>query len=452
MSTFARWSVSVLLLGAATGLTPRGARAAEITDVADAADTVAIGEDEVPNPWDLRVGTAWDSFWGSGVITREPVDRPNEVNPSCNENSPRCAPVPELAYTRRTVVQTVRLEAGVYHDLSLVADLPIVYSDTLAYHYAPGVTAATSSVDTGDPATSLFPHNFVSWRNGLGPMGVALRWGATSDERDAAMPAWVMTVRWQNPATSHTNRFALTRQDAPGPVGDGLHRLSFSMAFSKRLGWFGLLGGDEGVPRRGFLEPYMEFAYTLPIPAAGRAVQALSPSAGNPFGDRSSHVGQIKAGVEWVGYENLRTGRKLSFDVGMRSAYFSEARNYTPLSDPLQRATFSEQYMHVSGYLGVAVQPASVLKLRLGVGLGYDTEHWLTNEVVGLDANGDGRVTEPDLDGNAAKDQLNPYACGNDPADLCRSRNVISFDRVGARFRDTQHFTVSAQFSATLLF
>ena len=67
------------------------------------------------------------------------------------------------------------------------------------------------------------------------------------------------------------------------PVGDGIHRVRFSTALSKRVVNLGLVGIDKRIMRRGYLEPYVFLAYTLPVTAPEVAVEALQEKAGKPF-------------------------------------------------------------------------------------------------------------------------------------------------------------------------
>lgn len=425
------------------------ADATGVTDVADAFDT----EGAHPAPFEIFLGTDVEAQWAQGTLTREPIDRPGFDNPGCSEATPRgCLPLDELAWTRQTLTQTVSAQIGLYHDLALTLELPIIHRDILKFDYAPGVDAATSTVDTGDPATSLFAHDFAAYHGGLGAMGLGVRWGPFNDQRDTSKPNLVVYFKWLNPATAHTNRLrGTTSASSPGAVGDGMHRLIGGMAFSKRLAHFGLGDAETRGVRRGWAEPYMELSYAFPIAAPGRTVDALSPAKAGAFAARPSQIARFSVGTELIPYEDLQEGRRISIDLGLRGAYVSDGRNYTILSDALQRLTYSEQYLSVTAVLALVAQPWPFMKMRLSVATGFDTDHLLTNEVVGADTNHDGQILTPSLDTQSVKDQTNPYYCGNDPADICSQKHLSSFDSIGLRFRESARATTTAYLGIVFL-
>jgi hypothetical protein len=251
-------------LAVGLGAHPSLARGAEITDVADAADVVVIGNTTHEDFLDVYIGTRFDGQWGSGRITREPV-RASETA-GCTKSSPRgCLPVDELAFKRVILTQTVTAEIGLFHDLALTLELPFVIADNLSFGYAKGVDELNSSVDFlgQDPAADGYiPHDFATYHRGLGPLGVGLRFAPLSDERDDTKPTWVLELTWKMPGTATTHRPKDPDEKAPSksdpfPVGDGVHRLIFGTAFSKRLGNFGGVGLDPADTRRGYVDPYL---------------------------------------------------------------------------------------------------------------------------------------------------------------------------------------------------
>lgn len=221
-----------------------------------------------------------------------------------------------------------------------------------------------------------------------------------------------------------------------------MHRLTFGTALSKRVGNFGLIGIDPDLYRRGYMDPYIELKYTVPIPT-GRAVKALSAKNSN-FGRRPSHKAEMNLGVEIVPLEDLKMNRRVAIDLGLRSAFYSEGRNYSILTDPLAETTYTEQFLNINGLIGLNIQAAEFIHFKAGVMLGYNTEHFVTFEEVGQDKNGDGQVLPPDSDPSAVKDVANPYFCGNTPGDNCSAassggKGQPSYDQVGFRFKDEEH-------------
>ncbi|MBI5508889.1 MAG: hypothetical protein HY903_09060 [Deltaproteobacteria bacterium] len=458
------------LSSSAISLSAGPAVAAEITDIADAADTVTIGELEKDDPFDFYFNSNFTMILQNGKITREAMNRPGVQNANCaNAASSRdCLPVDELRYSRATNIFDFGGEAGLFHDLSLTFGFHYVMSDLQKLRFAKDVSEDTSTIDPAT-GTALFPvrDGYQAKHVGFGPVDLGLKLGPLSDERDDSKPAWVVYVNWANPWMS--KRFeAATRAtpSTPGPVGDGVHRITFGTAFSKRVGNFGLIGIDPEVNRRGFLDPYMDFNYTLPVPQRGRA-DAANITA-ESFGKRPAHQAHFAAGAEIVGLEDLKNGRRVAIDLGLCSAFISEGRNptmafgppgyggctgqghqFSQLVDALGELTYTEQYFHVGGILGIYIQAAEFIRFKAGLGLGYDTEHFLTYEDPGTDNNQDGLIQDPTTDTKNPKDAYNPYYCGHDANDHCPA-GTPSYDAPGFRFKAEE--AVTFNWFATLMF
>ncbi len=411
---------------------PRLVAAAEITDVADAADTIRIGNLQRDDPFDFYLGAEFENDLGTGKITREPIDRPG-ISPddpnACTERNPRdCRPVDELTFRRVTNRLNVSGQIGIFHDLALSFGWHMVVSDSIKFAFADGVSGANSTV-APDTGTTLFsiPHSY--YHRGSGAFDLGLKWAPLSDERDESKPSWVLYFNWSSPLVATTYNPAV--DDAtishPATAGDGVHRLTGGMALSKRIVNFGLIGIDPNLPRRGYIDPYIDLSYTLPVPQRGRALAENLPASN--FGSPPSHEARCNAGFEIVPVENLKNGYKLAVDLGLRSTYYSQGRNYSELTDALKELTYTDQYMFVGGTLGLYAQIAHFLRLKASFVAGYNTAHFLTNENVGNDVDGDNQVL-------AATDNINPYFCGNTDGDACP---VDSYDQVGFRFRADRH-------------
>ncbi|MCK5688622.1 hypothetical protein KAI87_05085 [Myxococcota bacterium] len=455
-------SFLVVFLGAlvltTTALTTSSiAYAAEITDVADAADVIKLGAFQKEDPFDLYIDMTLLEFTREGgKITREPIERTG-VQTGCTAANPRdCLPVDELKYGHNKTVTRINLQLGLTHDLALTGGIGWVLSDSLSFDYADGVTGATSSVDpTG--GTQLFPHDFESKRSGMLPFHLGLKWAPLSDERDDSKPMWVLIFDWESPWSSDTykpNHLSPPTSKNPGPVGDGVHRLTFGTALSKRIANFGLISIDPNIPRRGYVDPYFELLYSYPIPQRGHAVTANVESTSNPFGMAPSHIANLSIGMEIVPFEDLRHGRKVAIDLGLRSTFNSEGRHWSELSDPLGELNYTEQYINISGLVGVYIYAADFLRIKAGFTAGYTTEHFLTFEEVGEDKNGDNQVLRPEDDVLHPNDpdELNPYFCGNDASDICATTGTPSYDQIGYRFKDEEHTNLGGFISVMFTF
>jgi hypothetical protein len=459
-----------LAVALAASLAAAPAAGAELTDVADAADTVIVDGAERDDPFDLFFGAGFRMNLANGKITREPIVRDGVTLRGCGAqadgspaeaNARDCLAVDEMRWIRNTSILDINLQVGIFWDLAATIDLHYVFSDFTALRYAKGVTPSVSSVDpqTGNTDETLFPlgptaktgfrSKYVGWGNidefgyRTGGMDFGVRWAPLSEERDSSKPMWVLSVVWSNPYLASTfDPRGRASEENPGSVGDGTHYLTFATALSKRIANFGLIGIDPNVNRRGYIDPYMEVSFTLPLPQKGLALRELTRST-DRYGRAPPFKTEFNGGMEVVAFENLRRQRKVAIDVGLRSAFVSDGRSYNMLSDALDEVTFSEDFFNITGVLAVYIQAAEFLRFKAGVSVGYNNEHFLTFEEVGDDRNGDGQVLPPEFDPAATKDLINPYFCGNDDQDKCSTQGLPSYDQVGFRFKDEEHVIVS---------
>ena len=433
-------AVTFTLLHTSTGFS------AAITDVADAADTIVIGDYEEPNPFDIWLTPVFEYHNASGTITREP-------GADCQESNARdCLPVDELSWSGSKMLLNLQIQIGIFRDLALTIGLPLVLENSVGFDYADGVSSDNSSIDTGEETTTLFNHDYKSGRAGLDHLEFGLRFAPLSDLRDESKPAWVIFGHWASPNLSTVYKPASHGgTDGDGKtdlaIGDGIHRITFGTALSKRIAYFGLIGIADSVYRRGYIDPYLEISYTLPVPEQDLAdVSQVKPNT-NSFGKPPSHTAKVQAGFEYVPHETMKEHEKLAFDLGFVGEYFSEGRNHSIITGPLGELTYTEQFMDVSGRLAMHWRPHRNWNIILGGAFGYRTEHFLTSENIGKDGNADGVVDDHE------DDQFRPYFyCGENPCGEAGSTAERSYDQIGFRFKDSGHlfWTVFTSISLTL--
>lgn len=404
---------------------------AEVTEVATAADEVRIGNFVGANAFDLFLDNSFSFVREQSRVQREAINVPGATT-TCTATKPRaCRPSDQLSYKRDTMTYGLRGQAGLYHDFALTFGWTYVVRQTQQFGYAPGVDATTSTIDGSSPALSpLFAHDFASAHKGSGKLDLGLRWGVLSDVKDPSKPCWVLAVSWATPFAEQVyNPRAGASKDHVAAVGDGVNYITFETALSKRLGQLGLIGIDPNANRRGYLEPYVDLSFMLPL-AGQRTIPSLSPASGRPFASAPPYRGSFNAGFEIVPVEDLAHGRKVVVDLGLRTTYFAEGRSYTEVTDPLGRATWTEQYLYVGGVLGIYAQVAGALRLKASFTVGTNTSHWLTGEEPGQ-AGASGQVT--------ASDPQNPYF---NPA----------YDEIGFRLRAASHLALGGSVAAMLTF
>lgn len=424
---------------------PSFAFGATITDVADAADHITIGDHEESNPFDFWFGSEFEFLAWSGKLTREPGS-------GCLESNPRdCLPVDELDWGKAQSKMNLKMQIGIFHDLALSINVPVIFGSALDFDYAPGVSGKNSSVDpdNGNTEDALFKHDYASNHKGLGDIELGLRFAPLSDLRDESKPNWVVFFHWAMPYSSEVYDPIADRAKSDKPVGDGVHRLTFGTSLSKRVGSFGLVGIDKKLYRRGYLDPYMEFSYTLPNPEQDLANKSQVHTKNNSFGAAPSHTAKVQAGVEIVPIENMRTQQFLAVDLRLVSEYHSQGRNFSVLSDPLGELNYTEQFVDIGTRIAVVGKPHRFVQLSLGFSVGYRTEHFLTSENIGRDGDGNGVVDDADVD------EFNPYFCGNEPNDGCGNRGIRaseSYDQIGFRFKNENqiYWSIFSGISITL--
>ena len=389
------------------------ARAARVTEVADAAD----GDD----PFDAHFELRFDVVRHSGVLSRENYQPP----PSEPNGAARLVDVREMSFDRVRFRARPRLELGLFRDLAIFAEWPVVLWDQTRFRYAEGTSETNSTlgrdqapndspgVDSwdadGKPITEgagnadpqnqdgkygfpgkayndwRFDHqkggSFVGYRQGFDNPTFGLRFSPTSNERNPSAPTTTVQLDYTAPLLSvmDPTNDQLSDADQPGPVGDGAHRFHASVAMSKRY-----------AP----LDPYFVIEYALPLPASGSALLGFFP--------RQSAACTL--GVELQPFSDGGKEQVVLFDLAVEARYFSEGRDYSIASDVLREQTFVDQSLRMGLQGGVEFRWFDLFFLDLNGLVAHDTPHLLTKEIFGLDGNDEG--SDVNLESAAER---NPY-------------------------------------------
>ena len=442
--------------------------AAEPTVVADAA--------EDNNPFDFIGEVFYRRHLRRSKITREyncdPRRNPDDVTtcPNAPEGG-QIINVKELRYARYTHEIVPRARFGLYRDLELWIEAPIVVEDTQEVRFAgnggdPTKTAVDSSISSISPGGNnqsyqqLFTvpdggvMNGLPRRAGFGDMLFKLRYAPVSSERDETRGDWVIELGYRAPTGSEMR----PRPVGTGGVGRGVHELVMGTSFSRRYE---------------FVEPYARFEANLP----------LGSSLNSPFkkytGSQEHYLpgarGGFDFGVEFIPFENPREDVKIFIDLGLGVAYQAEGRDYSELFDALAVGAVScnsdqstrdgrdncalynpyardasfpnqapalfdgittvEQFLTVRGHLGFGVYASEFFKIGADLALAHETEHNLTNAEIGKDLNslGEERGVFVPPETVQQRTEHNPTY-------------VPSLDAIGRRIRveETTVFTVSA--------
>jgi len=200
------------------------------------------------------------------------------------------------------------LGVGLYHDLELALNLPVILVEQTNLEIDTNVLELPYSSFEGKK------------RSGLGDMGVGLRWAPWSYARDKKYPTWLLGLMFRIP----TAQVATASNQA---VGQGVFRVDINTAISRRVFWW--------------LEPYFDLhgslvgSATKKSPFADKGVQDVQTlvTPGHSIG--------LKLGAEFIPWENESEGRHFSIDLGVGLDYVFEGREYTEIFELLGRQSLN---------------------------------------------------------------------------------------------------------------
>jgi hypothetical protein len=386
----------VLALSVPAFATPAAAN--EFTDVIDAFDM------EYGDPFDLNLRVGYERVFKKGLIRRENFGGvPHDWD--------YFAYTDMFEFEQTTHILNLDLDIGLFRDLALRLRIPLILNDTRelkAHKDMPG--------DWGD-GNQLFALPFKSpERSGLDYIAVGLWWGILAQERDDTKPDWTLfaegrftvgdkleaacsTVGGDDCRDLQYDSGHVPGEDYPtkGGISRGVNELAFGMRLSRRYGW---------------IDPFFGIEALLGWPQEGTAYQ-IDGNAVGQINDMPPIVGTLDFGLEFIPWDVPELHRKLSIGLGGGARYHSEGREYTPLFDALGVSPYFRQqdfvdfngngvndgggehtavadtrlwtgmtdvenYASFYGSLFVMIQPAKYVKIKLGTGLGHETEHFIT--------------------------------------------------------------------------
>lgn len=424
------WITSIAAL--AVGLCAP-AYAADVTRIASSFDD--------NDPFDIDIQIGFQRTQKRSKITQE------------YHNGTKVADVIALRYYEAINEMPMELHMGLYKDLELKVSTSLIFSDHKQWRLP--IYVDIDKDEKFDPETSTVLHNRIdpwgsvlsedlaiidlennneSYRSGLGNISVGLRWAPFSEKRDPFMPMWVLGFEWTIPSASIYKPAKMTTSSDKGDIGDGVHRFTFSTAFSKQFGVF---------------DPYVSGWYSLPL-GSSRRYDNCDEAAAMAFGgncesahwseDETSldppHVGGFFVGTEIVPWEKKETEQRVSIDIRAGAMFVGSGRTYNELSDALGKLLWTEGYVKVGGSIGLDIQPVKYLFIRLDAGLYHETAHFITGESTGKDLDGlcpDASIEGACIDTQRDSQEVNPSY-------------DFRYDVPGRRFRvsETSVFTFSA--------
>jgi hypothetical protein len=307
------------LLGLCFGISAT-AQAAEVTRVASSFD----GD----NKFDLHFGVGYDFNYKKSAILREWSD----------ENNPESTMVRDLIYQQMRHVVTPSLEIGLYKDLAVYMNMPIVVHDQRTYSFDQEATDCKyddGMRDPSDPATCVNHDNSTTIRDGIiprdgfdgtnsdSPLGnfggagtetifkgsnrrgldqlhIGLKYAILNQDRLSHMPKWVIGLEGRfavgAPMTFSRN-FSDGIPKGNTTVGRGTHELGVWTALSRRYR---------------FLDPFFT-AWWYQAIASGRS--EFDTYAGAQDRKRPQSQTGVTFGTEIVPFERKAKGQKVAVMV-----------------------------------------------------------------------------------------------------------------------------------------
>jgi len=341
------------------------------TDVADAAD----GDDR----FDLNVRVAFRRSQERAQVRRE---RPSSTGRSETE------PVADYRLVRHELL--LGLDIGVFRDLELSVDLPLVLSDDRRLNPVDG-----ELLDGLTRAAPMAP--LVSpTRSGLDVLILGVGWAPLNQYRDAHSPTWVFRLS-SRIAIGDVRAPCVSGQSDCG-VSEGTHALTLETRMSHRFR---------------YAEPYGGAGFTAQF--RGRASEAFAPG-GTLAGYRHVNpplIAEFVAGMALIPWEHRGKQQRLTVDMRLHALWVAEGRDYSPLFDalgtsnaptlvtpscegapvsavdctgdpsglrlvPFTGLTDVQAHGRIGGRVAMELQAARFVRFGFGAALHYTTPHQIT--------------------------------------------------------------------------
>lgn len=420
-------------LAIAFALSP-AARAAHDTDVATAMDP------DHPLEFDLDVG--YSHLRRDTTITRENF----QADPN-NPGHQGIVLVNELQHSEVDDAMSFRAGVGIYHDLELHIIVPYSFGDTQNWGYASGTSASASTLtnnyinvsgcngagacSTSAAAQPIMTIPGQSKRGGFGDPTIGLAWAPLNEAREEklkpelfptghSISTWVIGFDYTLPLPGNVDDPSKFGALVPGTTTSVPTTAGYTGSLLRKAHVFSPWTAYS--IRYHVLNPYFSLRATLPLAVQGSAYDNCSnyqlladvatmdcPQAqtGNgsttnaaaiadwqgDTGYKPAFTGEFKVGTEFVVAEDPSGHQKFAFDLNAVTTWFSPARDYSMVSDALGKLTYEDEHITSIGTFGIYGRVARWLHFRVSGSLGFDTPHFLTDESIGKDLNGDGVVT-----------------------------------------------------------
>jgi hypothetical protein len=400
-----------------------GARAADVTQVASGFDD--------RRHFDINASVSWLHEVKSAYIKRE----------SETKAASQIELIKDLQYKQARDVMNLRVEMGVFRDVGLHIDAPVVLRDARGLNFdqsaggctLPGQGATPTCVNSNnstilrdgilpgygqktygldathnrafaDPSTAVFRGPD---RSGLESLGFGLTWAAMNEKRDDTKPTWTVSFDAKFDVGGDM-KFDPLNPGASTGVGLGYHQLLWSTYISKRFRYF---------------DPYFGASYMLPLRTSGGPFQDYG---GNQSDGQPQSRAAMVIGFEQIAWEAPQSAQRVTieFQGHAEEHFFGRAQSelWEPLSgspkcatdatkcragldldlngdgkpDPYPGVTDVQAYASFGGNVGLNIQVGKHVRFRGLFGLTVEEPHYLTYANAGVDRNSNGVVNLTD--------------------------------------------------------
>ena len=403
-------AIAALLALLFCGPTARGAEVTELTTTLY----------EKPNLLDAHLSVGYRLRNQSGVVQRE------VLGADARQSGVQMGK--DLRYSETTNIINIRGEIGLWKELQLHLEIPIIVSNTRTIGFDDDVNVgnsttvndklfdasglATNARDIG--GTDVQGGLPLPTRAGLDQIHLGLSYAILSQRRDPTKPTWTVGFEGRiavGAPKRYNPQFAPgdsqnPRQDLNGQtnksVGRGIHQLHFFTTVSRRFR---------------FLDPWFHLFYMAPVATGGSQFQQTNfPTTGQRrSGPR--HIAGAQLGTEIVPWEVPKKHHKLSIELSTKITAVLDGRGYSPIWElfannprlsgpctpdflnpnpqglgwangvycnaindtlPFPGITNIENYMNISGTLALDLQFSRYFHARLGLSVGQNTAHFIT--------------------------------------------------------------------------
>lgn len=392
------------------------------TDVADAF--------EPGNPIDVNVRLGFQHDVTSATIKREVVDSASQDGRSSQHERS------VADYTRVQNQLSLRLEAGVYHDLMLFMQVPIVLGDEAELSGAAGRAAAGTLFDVSKTLS-------LAKRSGVPSVDFGVAWGVINQYRMPHLATWVLILQG-SVDTGSRMRPCLDGQRCEAGVSRGTSRIRLESRWSYRYR---------------YLEPYFGVHYTYEW-ASSASDQFRPPGISGVVDGAVPSVAGMVLGTSVIPWEDRARWQRFEVELRGSASFTSAGRDYSPLFDVLGSSkdealaqpnmlagrsdsvrfngiTSVQAHARLGLDTQVVMRAARYMRFALGGGLAYVTSHLIT--------------------GAPACDATVKPSAGDERAVGCEDGIVNpvyrqAIDAPGNRFRVAGQVALQLQLSATAQF